>query len=269
MARKKPILNRALRIAYATLFETCTIAQDARKALQVEIDSIQGGIARYRATSLLLGGRIPPHVIGVIHRLECDCNFNLHLHNGDSLKARTKRVPAGRPRTGNPPFTWEESARDALTYLGFDTNRDWSVSGTSYMFESYNGFGYRNYHPNVISPYMYGKTNHHTKGKYTADGKFDPNAITKDFGVMALLKHFVNIGECQFMPEPAGEFGVLYDDISERAGLLQLDINQMMKDRGLKMTPLKADKHAGAATSLAYKRIYGEYLPGDPRLYVA
>lgn len=265
---KQPVLNRALRNEYVRLFKTCVIAPEAFKALRVEVDSIQTGIARYNATSLLLGGLIPPYVIGVIHRLECDCNFKLHLHNGDPLTARTKRVPTGRPKTGTPPFTWEESARDALTYLNFDVNKDWSISGTSYMLENYNGFGYRLYHPETVSPYLYGKTNHHTKGKYTRDGKFDPNARTADFGVMALLKHFTDNGACKFVPESSGEFGVLYDDKSDRAKLLQMELNQMMDERKIKMTPLKCDGVAGANTSLAHKRVYGVYLPGDPRLFL-
>jgi lysozyme family protein len=80
-------------------------------------------------------------------------NFNRHLHNGDPLTARTVQVPAGRPKTGEPPFTWEESATDALMLEKLDQWEDWSVPGTLYKLEQYNGWGYRLAHPDVKSPY--------------------------------------------------------------------------------------------------------------------
>ena len=60
---------------------------------------------------------IPWWFVAVIHDLEASRNFNAHLHNGDPLTHRTVHVPKNRP-PGNPPFTFEESARDALTLDG-------------------------------------------------------------------------------------------------------------------------------------------------------
>ena len=62
---------------------------------------------------------MPWYVVGLIHTMESSGNFAAHLHNGDPLSARTTHVPAGRPKAGAPPFTWEESATDALTMQGF------------------------------------------------------------------------------------------------------------------------------------------------------
>ena len=67
---------------------------------------------RYEKVGKALG--IPWYVVGIIHSLEASGNFTRHLHNGDPLTARTTHVPAGRPKTGKPPFTWEQSAIDAL-----------------------------------------------------------------------------------------------------------------------------------------------------------
>ncbi len=44
------------------------------------------------------------------------------------------------------------------------------------------------------SPYLWSFTNHYTKGKYVADGKFDPNAPSDQVGAMALLKQLVTDG---------------------------------------------------------------------------
>ena len=96
----------------------------------------------------------PWYVVGVIHALESSLNFGRHLHNGDPLTARTVQVPAGRPKTGQPPFTWEASASDALRYQGFDKWKDWSIPGTLFKLEGYNGFGYRDHHADVPSPYL-------------------------------------------------------------------------------------------------------------------
>src|SRR4051812_40453838 len=63
---------------------------------------------------------VPLLFIMPIHEREASLSFGTHLHNGDPLTARTKHVPAGRPKTGNPPFKWDESAVDALTQQKLD-----------------------------------------------------------------------------------------------------------------------------------------------------
>ncbi len=97
--------------------------------------------------------------------MEASQNFTRHLHNGDPLTARTRQVPAGRPRTGNPPFTWEASATDALTLDGFNSWTDWTVAGALFKLERFNGSGYRLYHPQVKSPYLWSFSNHYTEGQ--------------------------------------------------------------------------------------------------------
>ena len=100
-----------------------------------ELDSIVERIVRhkeaYRSVERLT--RVPWFAIAIIHNLEAGGDFNSHLHNGDPLLARTVHVPAGRPRSGNPPFTWEESAVDALEYDGFAQVTDWSIEHLAYL----------------------------------------------------------------------------------------------------------------------------------------
>ena len=134
--------------------------------------------SRYEAVSKSTG--VPWYVIAVIHNMEASLNFTRHLHNGDRLTGRTTHVPIGRPVAGTPPFTWEESATDALTMQGMTKIKDWSIPNILLTLEKYNGGGYAR---RVInSPYLWAATNHYGDapniGKYTADGKFDPKAIS-------------------------------------------------------------------------------------------
>jgi lysozyme family protein len=115
------------------------------------------------------------------------------LHNGDSLKKRTINEPSGRPladpiKGWQVGYTWEESAIDALTMKEFNRVKDWSLPTQLWQLERYNGFGYRKYHPEVLTPYLWSGTNHYSKGKYVADGKWDANAISEQIGIAALLK---------------------------------------------------------------------------------
>lgn len=136
-------------------------------------------------------GIVPWDVLGCIHMLESSFNFNRHLHNGDPLSARTVQVPAGRPKSGTPPFTWEFSAKDALSDRSITS--EWSIEYKLYFLENYNGFGYRKYRK-INSPYLWSYTNHYTSGKYVKDGKWDPTAVSKQCGAASVLKRLEERG---------------------------------------------------------------------------
>ena len=120
--------------------------------------------------------------------MECSGDFKKHLHNGDPLTGKTTHVPKNRPLQGQPPYTWEASAIDALSINGEKNVKDRSLPAVLYRFELYNGMGYRQYHPKVKSPYLWSFTTAYVKGKYVADGKFDPNAVSQQIGVVCYLK---------------------------------------------------------------------------------
>jgi uncharacterized protein (TIGR02594 family) len=147
--------------------------------------------SKYESVSKATG--VPWFVISIIHQMESDCNWKTHLHNGDSLSARTIQVPAGRPKTGEPPFTWEESAIDALSYDKLSENTDWSILRILYLWTKYNGMGYDR--KGLNSPYVWASTTVQTKGKYVSDGVFDPDAISKRCGCVAMLKTLIEMGE--------------------------------------------------------------------------
>jgi len=146
--------------------------------------------ARYRRVEEITG--VPWWVVGIIHMLEASANFKLHLHNGDPLGAPTVRVPAGRPENWRPGMTWAESAADALTGAGRNMGSvtDWSVGAALHILERYNGLGYRK--RGRMSPYLWCGSDYFDKGKYVADGKFDPEAESKQVGAACLLKRMID-----------------------------------------------------------------------------
>ena len=185
-------LDPALKQEYLQLHNTCQIRPERLGTTDTIINSILANKSKYKVVEK--SSNVPWYIIAIIHSLESSLNFNTHLHNGDSLTARTVRVPPGRPRAGNPPFSWEESAIDALEFDGLSDWNDWSIEGTCFRFEKYNGFGYRMFHPQIKSPYLWSFSNHYEKGKYAADGKFDPNLKSEQCGAMVILKRMEERG---------------------------------------------------------------------------
>lgn len=187
-------LTDELRAEYAGLFAGCTVdagdghfRPDRGPEVKAFAEHVMGGIARYQ--DLEAKTNVPWYVIGLIHGMECDFDFETHLHNGDSLKHRTVNEPAGRPTQGEPPFVWLVSAIDALQYDRFTSWHDWSVPGICFKLEGYNGWGYRGHHIN--SPYLWSFSNQYQHGKYVSDGHWDPDAVSKQVGAIVALKQLI------------------------------------------------------------------------------
>ncbi len=185
---------------YRRLWETMAFDPGQRSVVDGAAKRILGFKSRYQIVAAKTG--VPWWWIGIVHNMECGLNFGQHLHNGDSLKARTWQVPAGRPATGTPPFTWEESAEDALRIKGLEKIREWTIERVAYEFERFNGFGYRQYHPDNLTPYLWSKTNHNDgTGKYVADGKWSDTAPSEgQCGAMATLRALMDL-------DPSVRFG--------------------------------------------------------------
>lgn len=158
---------------------------------------VQGMVTRYEMTKARyekVARGIPAPVIFVLHMRESTCSFAKHLHEGSPLTGRTKYVPKGRPASGNPPFSWEESARDALYIIkSYDAPAKWvAMDATVDYVERYNGTGYRS--KGVPSPYLVAGSNLQKPGKYVADGRFDRNAWDKQLGCLTVLKALADRG---------------------------------------------------------------------------
>ncbi|MHC1788544.1 hypothetical protein [Solidesulfovibrio sp.] len=180
-------LTPALVVEYSHMLRDATIRPERMAEVMVLARKMADGDhwPRYEAVAYIIG--CPPHLVALIHAMESGLSFSRHLHNGDPLTARTVQVPKNRPVSGHPPFSWEESAVDALDLHDLDGWDDWSRPGLAYVLERYNGWGYRRFHPDVPSPYLWSFTTVYTAGKYVADGHFDPQAVSKQAGAMALL----------------------------------------------------------------------------------
>ncbi|MDI6853771.1 MAG: hypothetical protein QME75_09260 [Deltaproteobacteria bacterium] len=262
-----PTISLSPRLAeeYCHLFDTCVINAGRMAEVEGILAKIEQHRRRYDAVAEALS--MPWYVIAVIHSLESSLSFARHLHNGDPLDARTVRVPAGRPKTGSPPFTWEESAIDALKYHELDAWQDWSLPGLLYKLEEYNGWGYRLYHPHILSPYLWSCSNHYQRGKYLADGVWSETAVSRQTGAAVLLKALAEKGAVRFSGVAAADPAVsakpflVYsmNEWSAYAQELQIFLNKFPGNS------VKVDGFPGNETSEAFRRVTGFYLKGDPR----
>ncbi len=177
---------------YLELWRAMRIAAGRLATIDRIIAKILAGRPAYAAVEAATS--VPWPVVATFHNLEAGLDFTAHLHNGDPLTGRTVQVPKGRPVAGSPPFAWQASAIDALTFKGLAANRNWTVQGTAYALESYNGWGYRRYHPEVKSPYLWGFSSHYAGGKYARDGRWDQALVSGQCGGMVLLKRLQEKG---------------------------------------------------------------------------
>lgn len=187
-------LTPDLRAEYERLYANATIRPDRAVVVAAVAKKIADGNHWPRYVAVAAGLGCPPHVVGLIHAMECGLDFGRHLHNGDPLTARTIHVPAGRPLAGKPPFAWETSAADALAMHGLDAWDDWTIPGLCYVLERYNGWGYRRQHPDVPTPYLWSMTTAYTSGKYVSDGTWAATAVSKQPGAVALLRSLADLG---------------------------------------------------------------------------
>lgn len=263
------VLTNALRDEYQRLFNTCVTRDRRIDNVETIVTGLSRNQDRYEAVGEPLG--IPWYFIAAIHNMESSQRFDRHLHNGDPLSARTRQVPAGRPRSGTPPFTWEASAGDALTFKRLDRVTDWTLAGTLHRLEGYNGWGYRLYHPDVLSPYLWGFSTHYSGGKYVRDGRWSQTAVSAQCGAAVILRRMAERGLVA-LPQHDTPPSVKRDVARERPILrysrsgelpyafeLQTFLNRLP---GIQLRP---DGWPGKRTSDAFLKATGDYLEGDPR----
>lgn len=167
---------------YQKMFNEIKIRDEWKDRVAYAAKLIFSSKARYETVSKKTG--VPWAFIGALHHMESNCDFTKHLHNGDSLKKRTVQVPRNRPPYGSGPYSWEESALDALAYDNIKPPLN-TESQMLHKAESYNGVGYKR--RGVPSPYLWSGTQFYSRGKYVRDGVYDPNVISKQVGVAAIL----------------------------------------------------------------------------------
>jgi lysozyme family protein len=150
---------------------------------------------RYLQVSAALGGT-PWQLIGAIHHMEGNCQFDRVLHNGEKILG-TDKVTKLAPRGRGPFGIWEEAAVDALKLVGMHYIKSWSIARMLQIAEKYNGIGYLKYRKNENTPYLWAQTSLSDGfGKYVSDGTYNELAPTHgQSGVAAILKMLENKGE--------------------------------------------------------------------------
>lgn len=143
--------------------------------------------ARYQTAEARTG--VPWYVIAVIHERESSQSWNASLAQGDPWNRESIHVPRGR----GPFASWEDAANDALVNCAPHAAawKDWTAGGAMTLLEEYNGLGYAAH--GIASPYIWASTDQYIRGKYIADGHFDPNAVDHQLGCAALLKSMIAI----------------------------------------------------------------------------
>lgn len=140
---------------------------------------------RYKAAEAKVS--VPWYVIGAIHSLEADFNFNTILANGDPLNRRTTHVPRGLIA-----HTWEEGVVISFVHEGFTGLHDWTLTTILNRLEAYNGPGYR--YKGLPSAYLWACTTVYSHGKYLADGQWSSSAVSTQVGAAAILLRLVDLG---------------------------------------------------------------------------
>lgn len=134
---------------------------------------------------------VPWPIIAVIHERESSQSWAASLAQGDPWNRVSIHVPRGR----GPFKCWEDAAIDALKVCPpYASNwDDWSIGGALTLLEEYNGLGYAAH--GMPSPYVWASTNQYVRGKYVADGHFDPFAIDHQLGCAALLMRMAHFDQ--------------------------------------------------------------------------
>lgn len=137
---------------------------------------------------------VPWWLVGCFDCREESFRHDRNLCNGDPLSQPTTHVPKGI----GPFATWSEGAIYAMQYDHL-AGQTLDLIGWLIEAERYNGEGYHN-HVNPAapsmpepSPYLWSGTSIYTKGKYAADGLWNPNLADQQSGVCAIVKVLLSL----------------------------------------------------------------------------
>lgn len=172
---------------YRHLWDSCLVKLDGKTLWLLEWceDLIRRHQEQYMEVEAMTG--VPYQLVAGIHGLESSFRFDTYLGNGDPLDRPTWHVPAGR----GPFASWQAGAIDSLTLEGLSGKYRgyWDLPTMLRDAERFNGLGYLEHHSHqTLSPYIWGCTNHYTMGKYVEDGRFNPQAVSKQVGIAAVFK---------------------------------------------------------------------------------
>ncbi len=172
-----------LKTANGKRWQNMKVTQSLMPVLDEVAKRLVAASAKARYQNVSTKTKVPWFVIAVIHEREASQSWKANLAQGDPWNKVSIHVPKGR----GPFQSWEEAAVDALVNCAPHAAawKDWTAGGALTLLEEYNGLGYAA--RGVPSPYVWASTDQYRKGKYVADGHYDPNAVDHQLGCAALL----------------------------------------------------------------------------------
>lgn len=133
---------------------------------------------------------VPAVIIAALNNRESSGKLTTYLGNGESLSRLTRLVPKGRGPFLDPD-AWAKGAEDAIQLESLDKVETWDWSRALYEEESWNGFGPRNH--GIHTGYLWAGTNLYTRGKYIADGKWDPTYKDQQIGTVPVMLEMIRL----------------------------------------------------------------------------
>jgi lysozyme family protein len=142
---------------------------------------------RYAAVSAATD--VPIALLAALHWRESSADFRTNLAQGDPLDGPSIHVPAGRPKLKPGmrfPVTWEYAAIDAIEFDRLnEASAPWSLPYACWKGEAWNGFGPRGH--GIHTGYLWAGTNHYVRGKYVADGRWNPDHVDRQIGIVPVM----------------------------------------------------------------------------------
>jgi lysozyme family protein len=248
----------ALKPEYSQLLAAMAVRPECKQEVDQVATKLLGYKSRYQAVTAV--GGVPVIFIASSFEREASTNFKLNPAQGWPLNSISKWIPH------NGPFAdWQSAAVAAYHLNGLDKvgAENWTWEQICYYGESFNGFGYRDYH-HMHTPYLWGGTNIQTVGKYTSDGKFDASHMDTQLGIIPVARRMVELDSSLAIasspitipiPQPSG-----LSTPDATTEWLQSSINSL----GLE-PPLGVDGNYGQQTKLAvaaFQQNYGLEVDG-------
>ncbi len=199
-SRQSTIDHSALIAANARRWAVARVLTAKAGAFRATVQRLIAARDRYEPVTQATG--VPWFVIAVIHEREASQRWDASIAQGDPWARVSTHIPRGR----GPFASWDDAARDALVHCApyAATWQDWSTGGALTLLEQYNGLGYAN--RGCPSPYIWAGTDQYARGKYVADGHYDPDIVDTQLGCAGLLRAMTEVDAS--VASALGTFGV-------------------------------------------------------------
>lgn len=174
---------------------TIALSEDQQDDMKEFVANWNDPISRAKYDSVGQGANVPAELVAAIHYRECPDfpRFTTYLHNGDPMRnSDGDSIPTTDDPRGYIAVSWTTAAIDAIdretkAWAVSDIDHDCRDLVTMCVFaEFYNGEGYAE--RGVPDPYVLAGTSGYKAGKFVSDGKFDPTAVDRECGILALLR---------------------------------------------------------------------------------